>query len=99
MGKATANSPNYDYIAKEKLDAIIKECDDNTEWLTDLDKRQSALQKWETPLFSIAELGFRASSLSKNSTKVFSELRPKPKEEPKAENNTEKEQDGKGSTG
>jgi len=83
--KATANSKIYEYIAKEKLESITAECDSNTQWLQDLEKRQGDLPKWEAPLLSIAELTVRNSTLTTNSTKILSEPRPKPAEEAKEE--------------
>lgn len=83
--KATANSSIYDYIAKDKLEAITQECDNNTEWLNNLEKRQATQQQWEPPVFSLAELAVRQSALTSNSTKILSEPKPKPPEPQKPE--------------
>eukprot|EP00927_Polykrikos_kofoidii_P030104 TRINITY_DN25967_c0_g1_i1.p1 TRINITY_DN25967_c0_g1~~TRINITY_DN25967_c0_g1_i1.p1 ORF type:complete len:974 (-),score=245.52 TRINITY_DN25967_c0_g1_i1:160-3081(-) len=78
--KASATSAIYSYIAKEKLDTIIEECDNCTQWLNDLERRQAELNQWDTPVYSVAELTVRTSNLTNNATKVLSEARPKPPE-------------------
>jgi len=88
--KASATAPNYDHIAKDKLDSIIAECDGNTRWLADLEGRHAAQKKWEAPVLSLAELTVRTSSLNVNSVKILKEPRPKPPEQDKE---TEKEKD------
>lgn len=94
--KATANSSIYEYIAKEKRDSITKECDMNTEWLGGLEKKQAALQKWESPVISGAEVALRSSNLTRNSTKILSEPRPKPPEPEKDEKDGKKKKNKKG---
>lgn len=93
--KAAANVPMYNHIAKEKLDSITSECDSNSEWLADLEARQTAVKKWEAPVLSIAELTIRNSSLTTAATKTLSEPKPKPPEPPKEEKDAKGGKDGK----
>merc|ERR1719468_17159 len=62
----------------------------NSEWLVGMERRQAALQKWDTPVLSGAEVTLRSSNLTQNSTKILSEPRPKPPEPEKKD-----EKDGK----
>mmetsp|Transcript_14695 Transcript_14695/g.32291 ORF Transcript_14695/g.32291 Transcript_14695/m.32291 type:complete len:1016 (-) Transcript_14695:183-3230(-) len=98
--KAAAGANIYSHIAKEKLESITKECDDNAEWITGLETRQASQKKWDPPVFSMAELTIRASSLANNSTKILSEPAPKPQEpsgkKGKDKKNKNKGKDGKG---
>merc|ERR1711920_1135645 len=68
--KASAIAPIYDHIAKDKLDQLRADCDSANEWLTELEKKQSAQQKWEDPAFSVMELGVRSSTLVTNCQKI-----------------------------
>jgi len=80
--KASAASANYNHIAKEKLDSIITECDNATQWLSELEARQKEVQKWETPVMSVSEISLRNNALAKNSTAILSEPKPKPPDPP-----------------
>merc|ERR1740122_673115 len=44
--KASAISPACDHIAKEKLDGVVAECDASTEWLSEVEPKFAARNKW-----------------------------------------------------
>jgi len=92
--KASAASPNYNHIAKEKLDSIITECDNTTQWLSELEARQKDVPKWEAPVMSVSEISLRNNALAKNSTAILSE--PKPKQpEPSSKKDKKDKKKGK----
>mmetsp|Transcript_6729 Transcript_6729/g.12543 ORF Transcript_6729/g.12543 Transcript_6729/m.12543 type:complete len:1114 (+) Transcript_6729:56-3397(+) len=88
--KASAASPNYNHIAKEKLDSVISECDSATQWLSELEAHQKDVHKWEAPVMSVSEISLRANALVKNSTAILSEPKPKPPDPPSKKDKKDK---------
>jgi len=90
--KASAISPACDHIAKEKLDGVVAECDASTEWLSEVEPKFAARNKWEDPVISAAELTVRTTTLMNNCSKVLSEPRPKPPEPEKKSKKEDKQE-------
>merc|ERR1712048_217764 len=96
--KAMAVSPVYNHIAKEKLDKVIADCDNTTQWISEQESRQKTMKKWDSPVFSSTELTIRTSSLTNECSKILSEPKPKPpdKKDKKKDKDKEKENTDKG---
>jgi len=97
--KASAISPAYDHISKEKLDGVVADCDAASEWLSELEPVFAEQKKWEDPVLSLAELSVRSTSLMSSCSRILSEPRPKPPEPEKKEKREKKDKKGKGDKG
>ncbi|CAK9087541.1 Heat shock 70 kDa protein 14 (Heat shock protein 70-14) (AtHsp70-14) (Heat shock protein 91), partial [Durusdinium trenchii] len=71
----------YSHIAKEKLEKILNACKELELWLTDAQKKQEAMPKYQKPVVTCSEMDKRNQELAKMADEILKE--PKPKEEPK----------------
>eukprot|EP00931_Biecheleriopsis_adriatica_P106952 TRINITY_DN812_c1_g1_i6.p1 TRINITY_DN812_c1_g1~~TRINITY_DN812_c1_g1_i6.p1 ORF type:complete len:853 (-),score=311.16 TRINITY_DN812_c1_g1_i6:91-2649(-) len=68
----------YGHIAADKLASIVKECDDLSAWLTDMQGKQEALPKHEKPVFTCTDMEKKNQELAKMADAILKEPKPKP---------------------
>lgn len=75
----------YGHISPDKLANIVKECDDVSKWLSDLQTKQATLQKHEQPVLICADMEKKNQELAKMADVILKEPKPAPPEPPKEE--------------
>merc|ERR1712203_494293 len=86
MGNAAENpGEKYGHISPDKLASIVKECDDVSKWLTDLQAKQATLQKHDQPVLICVDMEKKNQDLAKMADVILKEPKPKPPEPPKEE--------------
>jgi len=83
--KNAAETPGekYGHICPDKLASIIKECDEVSKWLADLQAKQAPLQKHEQPALTCADMEKKNQDLAKMADVILKEPKPAPPEPPK----------------
>lgn len=88
-----ANIPDDSHITKEEKEELIKSCEENTNWVSNVKEIQAAIPKYEDPSFNFEELEERKKKIVELGTKILNKPEPK-KEEPKKEEAEKKEGEG-----
>jgi molecular chaperone DnaK (HSP70) len=90
---AAANSgEKYGHIAADKLEKIVKSCNDLQTWLDDLRAKQDTLPKTEKPVLLCADMEKKNQEMAKMADEILKEPKPAPpKPEPKPEEKKEGE--------
>eukprot|EP00931_Biecheleriopsis_adriatica_P106951 TRINITY_DN812_c1_g1_i5.p1 TRINITY_DN812_c1_g1~~TRINITY_DN812_c1_g1_i5.p1 ORF type:complete len:562 (-),score=187.64 TRINITY_DN812_c1_g1_i5:191-1771(-) len=79
----------YGHIDAEKLASIVKECDSLTAWLTDMQEKQAAKPKHETPVLTCVDMEKKNQELAKFADAILREPKPKPAPPPEPEKKEE----------
>lgn len=87
--------PEDSHITQEEKEKLIKECEDNMSWFTNVRQIQDALPKHEDPTFELNELSDRKEKLLALADKTLNKPEPKKVPEKKEEPAPEPKEDAK----
>jgi len=89
-----ANIADDSHITKEEKEELIKSCEDNTNWISNVKEINSSLPKYEDPTINFGEVDERKNTITQLGDKILNKPEPK-KEEPKKEEPKKEESEKK----
>mmetsp|Transcript_52485 Transcript_52485/g.113645 ORF Transcript_52485/g.113645 Transcript_52485/m.113645 type:complete len:853 (-) Transcript_52485:371-2929(-) len=84
-GAAESPGDKYGHISPENLAKITAECDAIAKWLSDMQAKQSGMQKYDNPVLLSADMEVKNQALAKFADDILKEPKPKPAEPVKEE--------------